>query len=59
MKYLKYFIQYLLAIICFGLFKILGPKISSFISGKFFEKVSYKNKWLLEFISMIPSVTVM
>ena len=39
MKYLKYFIQYLLAIICFGLFKILGPKISSFISGKFFEKI--------------------
>ena len=39
MKYIKYFIQYLLAIICFGIFKILGPKRSSYISGKCFEKI--------------------
>ena len=39
MKLLKYFFQFLLVIISFGLFKILGPNISSNISGVIFEKV--------------------
>ena len=37
MKYLKYLIQFLLAIIVFSIFKILGPVLSSKISGKLFE----------------------
>ena len=60
MKYLKYFIQYLLAIICFGLFKILGPKISSFISGKFFEKIGpfFRPKRIIHsnIIKAIPNI---
>ena len=39
MKLLKYFFQFLLVIISFGLFKILGPNISSNIGGIIFEKV--------------------
>ena len=39
MKYLKYFIQFILAFLCFIIFKILGPSLSSRLSGKFFEKV--------------------
>ena len=37
MKYLKYLAQFLLAIIVFSIFKILGPALSSKISGKIFE----------------------
>ncbi len=37
MKYIKYFIQFLVVIFCFLIFKILGAKISSFLSGKIFE----------------------
>ena len=37
MKYIKYFFQFLLAMICFALFKVLGAKLSSNISGKLFE----------------------
>jgi len=37
MKYIKYFIQFLLTIICFLIFKILGAKHSSKICGKIFE----------------------
>ena len=37
MKYLKYLVQFLLAIIVFSIFKILGPALSSKISGKIFE----------------------
>ena len=37
MKYIKYFFQFLLAIISFMIFKILGPNISSNLSGKLFE----------------------
>ena len=37
MKYIKYFFQFLLATICFIIFKILGASISSKISGKIFE----------------------
>ena len=39
MKLLKYFFQFFLVIISFGLFKILGPNISSNIGGMIFEKV--------------------
>ena len=39
MKNFKYFIQFLLAVICFAFFKILGPKLSSNLSGKLFEKI--------------------
>ena len=39
MKNVKYFIQFLLAIIFFAFFKILGPNLSSNLSGKLFEKI--------------------
>ena len=39
MKYIKYFLQFLITILCFGIFKILGPSLSSSISGKIFEKI--------------------
>ena len=39
MKYIKYFFQFLLAVICFILFKILGAALSSKISGKIFELI--------------------
>ena len=37
MKYIKYFLQFILIIFSFLIFKVLGPKISSYISGKIFE----------------------
>ena len=52
MKYIKYFFQFLFSISFFIIFKIIGPKLSSNISGKIFEiigpffrskKVIYKN----------------
>ena len=39
MKYLNYFIQFVLTILCFIVFKILGPSLSSRLSGKIFEKI--------------------
>ena len=39
MKNFKYFLQFLLAVICFAFFKILGPNLSSNLSGKLFEKI--------------------
>tara|TARA_B100000029_G_scaffold330362_1_gene322698 strand:+ start:943 stop:1803 length:861 start_codon:yes stop_codon:yes gene_type:complete len=39
MKYIKYFFQFLLATICFIIFKILGVTLSSKISGKIFELI--------------------
>ena len=39
MKYIKYFFQFIFIIFCFLLFKILGPYLSSNISGKIFEKI--------------------
>ena len=39
MKIFKYFIQFLLAVIFFAFFKILGPNLSSNLSGKLFEKI--------------------
>ena len=37
MKFIKYFFQYTLAVLSFLLFKILGPNLSSNLSGKLFE----------------------
>ena len=37
MKNLKYFMQFSLTIFCFLIFKILGPNLSSKLSGKIFE----------------------
>ena len=37
MKYIKYFIQFVLATFSLIIFKILGPSVSSNISGKIFE----------------------
>ena len=39
MKIIKYFFEYIFTIISFCLFKILGLKISSKLSGKIFEKI--------------------
>ena len=39
MKFIKYFIQFILIIISFLIFKILGPKLSSNLSGKIFEVI--------------------
>ncbi len=39
MKHFKYFFQFLLVIISFFIFKILGPNISSKLGGKLFEKI--------------------
>ena len=39
MKHIKYFFQFSLAIFSFVIFKILGPSLSSNISGKIFEKI--------------------
>ena len=39
MKYFKYFIQFILTFISFFIFKLLGPNLSSKISGKIFEKI--------------------
>ena len=37
MKYIKYFLQFIFAIITFIIFKFLGPNLSSNLSGKLFE----------------------
>ena len=37
MKFIKYFFQYIFAVLSFLLFKILGPNLSSNLSGKIFE----------------------
>ena len=37
MNYIKYFLQFILIVFSFLIFKILGPKISSYIGGKIFE----------------------
>ena len=39
MKYIKYFIQFIITIISFIIFKFLGPIVSSNLSGKIFEKI--------------------
>ena len=49
MKYIKYFIQFLLVIISFFIFKILGPTRSSELSGKIFEFIGpyFRSKKLI------------
>ena len=39
MRYIKYFFQFLVICIFFMIFKILGPKLSSRLSGMMFEKI--------------------
>ncbi|WP_440908335.1 lysophospholipid acyltransferase family protein [Candidatus Pelagibacter sp.] len=39
MKYIKYFFEFLFSIFFFIFFKIIGPKLSSNISGKIFEMI--------------------
>ena len=39
MKFIKYFIQFLLTIICFVLFKTIGARFSSKLSGKIFQVI--------------------
>ena len=39
MKYIKYFIQFLFAILSYVIFKILGPGLSSKLSGKIFKLI--------------------
>ena len=39
MKYVKYFIQFVLTLLSFLIFKILGPNLSSNLSGKMFELI--------------------
>ena len=49
MKNIKYFFQFIIIIIFFIFFKILGPNISSAISGKIFELVGplFRSKKLI------------
>ena len=49
MKYIKYFVQFLLTITSFAIFKILGPNISSELSGKIFELIGpyFRSKKLI------------
>ena len=39
MKYVKYFFQFLIIILSFCIFKILGPNLSSNLSGSIFQKI--------------------
>ncbi len=50
MKYIKYFIQFLVIIISFIIFKLLGPILSSNLSGKIFEKIGpfFRSKKIIE-----------
>ncbi len=50
MKYVKYFIQFIFVILSFIIFKILGPKISSNLSGKLFEKIGpfFRSKKIID-----------
>ena len=49
MKIIKYFLQFLIIIIMFSIFKILRLKISSALSGKLFEKIGplFRSKKLI------------
>ena len=50
MNKIKYFFQFLIIIILFSLFKILGIKISSYIGGKLFEFIGpfFRSKELID-----------
>ena len=49
MKIIKYFFQFLIIIIMFSIFKLLGLKTSSALSGKLFEKIGplFRSKKLI------------
>ena len=49
MKYTKYFVQFLLTILCFFIFKIIGANLSSNLSGKLFEIIGpfFRSKQLI------------
>ena len=49
MKYTKYFVQFLLTILCFFIFKIIGANLSSNLSGKLFELIGpfFRSKQLI------------
>ena len=49
MKYIKYFFQFLFSVFCFFVFKIIGPELSSNISGKIFEIIGpfFRSKKLI------------
>ncbi len=49
MKYLKYLIQFIMVIIFFIIFKILGPNKSSYLGGKLFEIIGpfFRSKKLI------------
>ena len=50
MKYIKYFFQFILTITFFGLFKLLGPKLSSKFSGFIFEFIGpyFRSKKIIQ-----------
>ena len=50
MKNIKYFIQFLLIVISFVIFKLLGVKFSSNLSGKIFEKIGpfFRSKRIIQ-----------
>ena len=50
MKLIKYFFQFVFVFLFFLIFKILGPKLSSFISGKIFEIIGplFRSKKIIE-----------
>ena len=50
MNKIKYFLQFLIIITLFALFKILGIKISSYISGKLFELIGpfFRSKKIID-----------
>ena len=50
MKLIKYFFQFIFVFLFFLIFKILGPKFSSFVSGKIFEIIGplFRSKKIIE-----------
>ena len=50
MKYIKYFFQFILTITFYGLFKLLGPKLSSKFSGFIFEFIGpyFRSKKIIQ-----------
>ena len=43
MRHIKYFLQFIFAIISFIIFKILGARLASKISGKILDNADIKN----------------
>ena len=50
MKTIKYLLQFIIIFFFFFIFKILGPKFSSFLSGKIFEIIGpiFRSKKIIE-----------